>query len=165
MINNNQNLAFRSISPSDLPLINRLMRAGKGYWGYEEEGLDRFMKIFAISDEAYFDKTFGSIMEFPQEIIGYYLFKIHEKELELDHFFLDTQFIGQGYGRYLWEHCIEAAYQKGWNTFFFSSDPHSRGFYERMGAVQSGEKPSILLPNDMTPIMQFTIMNRNVCMR
>lgn len=68
MIKSNQDLTFRSVVPSDLPFINRLTRDGKGYWGYEEEELDRFMKTCAIYDEAYFDTAFGSIAESPQEI-------------------------------------------------------------------------------------------------
>ncbi len=33
------------------------MREGKGYWGHPEEGLDRFMQVFSIKDETYFDKN------------------------------------------------------------------------------------------------------------
>lgn len=152
-----QNLNFRPITAIDLPLVNRLMRAGKGYWGYEEAGLDRFMETFGISGEAYFEKAFGSIANALKKTIGYYLFKINEEALELDHFFLDTRFIGQGHGRYLWAHCVEAAQQKGWEEFTFTSDPNSRGFYEHMGAVQIDEKPSVILPGHRVPIMRVTV--------
>lgn len=160
MVKGVQSLKFRSVIPSDLPLINRLLREGKAYWGYDEAGLDRFMKTFGVEDETYFDNTFGAVAEFLQDTIGYYLFKIHEKEVELDHFFLDTKFIGQGYGRHLWEHCIEAAQQKGWREFTFTSDPYSRGFYEHLGAVQIDERPSVILLGQRVPIMRFTVNSR-----
>jgi GNAT superfamily N-acetyltransferase len=75
--------------------------------------------------------------------------------LELDHFFLDTQFIGQGFGRQLWNHCIRQAQQKGWADFTFWSDPHSLGFYEHMGAIKIDERPMVTLPGATAPIMRF----------
>ncbi|MBA3814175.1 MAG: GNAT family N-acetyltransferase [Alphaproteobacteria bacterium] len=131
-----QDLTFRSVTPTDLPLINRLMREGKGYWGYDEAGLDRFMQTFGIQDEGYFKKAFGFIAESIHETIGYYLFTTNQDFLELDYFFLDTRLIGQGYDRQLWNHCVETAQQRGWTTFTFRSDPNSLGFYECMGAVK-----------------------------
>ena len=56
------------------------------------------MKTFGIRDETYFEKGFGLIAESPQELIGQYLFKTDENSPMLDHFFLETKFIGQGYG-------------------------------------------------------------------
>ena len=155
-----EELSFRNITATDLPLINRLMRAGKGYWGYAEEGLDRFMSTFGVKDDVYFEKAFGSLAESPQGTIGYYLFKIDKNTLELDHFFLETHLIGQGYGRCLWEHCIEAAQNKGWAEFTFWSDPHSLGFYEHMGAVKIEERPMVTLPGHMAPIMRFSINSK-----
>jgi len=118
-----QYLTFRPATLNDLPLLNRLMREGKGYWGYPEEGLDRFMKTFGIRDETYFEKGFGFIAESSQDVIGHYLFKTNETPPMLDHFFLETKFIGQGYGRLLWEHCIDQAKQKGWEDLPFGPIP------------------------------------------
>jgi GNAT superfamily N-acetyltransferase len=150
-------MRFRPIIPADLPLINRLMRTGKGYWGYPEEGLDRFMQTFGIAHDTYFDTAFGYIVESPLGVIGYYLFKTNENSLELDHFFLETKLIGQGYGRQLWNHCVSHAQQKGWTEFTFWSDPHSLGFYEHMGAVQIAERAMVTLPGHMAPIMRFVV--------
>ena len=159
-----EELRFRNITPTDLPLINRLMRAGKGYWSYDEEGLDRFMNTFGIADDAYFEKAFGFIAESSQETIGYYLFKTDEDGLELDHFFLETHMIGQGYGRRIWTHCVEKAQEKGWSEFTFWSDPHSLAFYEHMGAIKIEERPMVTLPGHMAPIMRFLVPSheRNV---
>lgn len=152
-----QQLAFRPIISQDMLLLNRLMREGKGYWGYPEEGLDRFMETFGIPDTSYFDKGFGFIAEFGNEVIGYYLFKTNNTQLELDHFFLNTKLIGQGYGRHLWEHCVFQAQTRGWSEFTFWSDPHSLGFYEHMGAVKIDERAMVTLPGHMAPIMKFLV--------
>lgn len=152
-----QNLTFRPATPEGIPLLNQLMRDGKGYWGYPEEGLDRFMQNFGIPDGSYFKKSFGFIAESQQEVIGQYLFKIDETSPLLDHFFLNTKFIGQGYGRLLWEHCIKQAKKKSWLEFTFWSDPYSLGFYEHMGAIKIAERPMVTLPGHMAPIMKFTL--------
>ena len=152
-------LKFRPVDPTDLPLINHMMRVGKGYWGYPEEGLDRFMKTFGIKDATYFDKAFGFIAESTQGVVGYYLFKIDEQPPLLDHFFLDLRFIGQGYGRHLWNHCVEQSQKQGWTEFTFWADPHAFGFYEHMGAIKIEERPMVTLPGHMAPIMRFLVPN------
>ena len=151
-------LSFRLVAPSDLSLINHLMREGKGYWRYPEEGLDRFMKVFGIADARYFDHAFGYIAELPEAVVGYYLFKTNESPIELDHFFLNTQLIGQGHGRKLWEHCIDQCQKQGWAEFTFWSDPHSQGFYEHMGAIKIDERPMVTLQGHMAPIMKYALL-------
>ena len=150
---------FRSASAADLSLINKLMREGKSYWGYSSEGLDRFMSTFGIKDESYFQNGFGYIaQDSGGQDIGYYLFTIADGAPMLDHFFLDTKIIGQGYGRVLWQHCVQQAKLKGWSEFTFWSDPNSLGFYEHMGAKKFAERPMVTLPGEFAPIMLFDII-------
>ncbi len=150
-------LNFREIRTSDREMMNTLMRAGKGYWGYPEEGLDRFMATFGIRDESYYQNAFGFMAEEKGKVIGYYAFKTDEGEPMLDDFFLDTQLIGKGYGRKLWDHCIEQARAKGWESFSFWSDPNSRPFYEHMGAVTIDHRPMVTMPGLMAPIMRYVV--------
>jgi GNAT superfamily N-acetyltransferase len=152
-------LKFRPASLVDLPLVNQLMRSGKAYWGYPEDALDRFMKVFGIRDGAYFNKAFGFMAESDQHTIGYYLFKTDEQPPSLDYFFLNVRFIGQGYGRYLWDHCVTQGQKRGWANFTFCADPHAQGFYEHMGAIKIKERPMVTLPGHMAPVMVFTIPN------
>lgn len=154
-------LRFRPVVPEDRPLLNQLMRAGKGYWGYPEDGLDRFMKTFGIPDDTYFNDAIGFVAESSQDVVGYYLFKTDEQPPTLDQFFLDIRFVGQGYGRHLWNHCVGQSRQYGWIEFKFWSDPHSLGFYEHMGAVKIGERPMVTLPGHMAPIMQFSVPKKD----
>ncbi|MBP9692620.1 MAG: GNAT family N-acetyltransferase [Alphaproteobacteria bacterium] len=148
---------FRKATLEDRSILNHLMRQGKGYWGYAEEGLDRWMATFGISNDSYFEHALGFIAESDEETIGYYLFKTDESPPMLDYFFLDIRFIGQGYGRKLWSHCIEQAKSREWKEFTFWADPHSLGFYEHMGAVKIDEGPMITMPGLMCPIMRFII--------
>lgn len=150
-------LNYREIRTSDREIMKILMRAGKGYWGYPEDGLDRFMANFGNRDDSYFQNAFGFMVEENNNVIGYYAFKTEIDEPMLDDFFLDTQLIGKGYGRKMWEHCIGQAKAKGWQGFSFWSDPNSRPFYEHMGAVTIDHRPMVTMPGLMAPIMRYDV--------
>ncbi|MEB3702199.1 GNAT family N-acetyltransferase [Candidatus Bealeia paramacronuclearis] len=77
------------------------------------------MDTFGIKDASYFEDSFGFVAKSHNEVIGQYLFKTDETPPLLDHFFLETQHIGQGYGRRLWNHCVSTACTKGWKEFLF----------------------------------------------
>ena len=55
---------------------------------------------------------------------------------ELDLLFIDNHFIGQGYGKELWNKAKDIAQELKWDSFRFISDqlPEVIGFYEKMGA-------------------------------
>lgn len=148
---------YRPITPKDLPLINTIIYEGKKYWGYAEEDVQRYMKAVGIYDENYFQNGFGFIVERDKETVGFYLFKTDEDPIHLNHFHLNTKFIGQGYGRLLWSHCIAEAKKKHWTEFTFWSDPNSFGFYTRMGALKIGDLPMITVPGKMAPIMKYSL--------
>ena len=160
MTTNNLNIKginFRPVTPKDLPLLNKMMRAGKAHWGYDEKALDRFMTKFGIHDKSYFNNIIGYVAESPNGVAGYYLFNTREKKPVLDQFILDTQLIGKGFGRHLWNHCVKESQKHGWNEFTLWSDPNSLGFYEHMGAVKIDERPMVTIPGKMSPIMKYTV--------
>lgn len=75
---------------------------------------------------------------------------------ELDLLFLDSQFIGKGYGRLLWNEVINISQNQGFGVFRFISDniPQIIEFYKHMGAKRVGE---ISLNTGNFPIMEFSI--------
>ncbi len=158
---NYETLNFRPVTLTDLPILNQMMRAGKAYWGYDEDGLDRFMKKFGIHDVSYFDNVIGYVAESPKGVAGYYLFNTSEKPPMLDQFILDTKLIGKGFGRHLWNHCVKESQKQGWPEFTFWSDPNSLGFYEHIGAVKIDERPMVTAPGKMAPVMKYSVPRKN----
>jgi L-amino acid N-acyltransferase YncA len=140
-----------------MPVLNKMMRAGKAHWGYGEEGLNRFMEKFGIHDKAYFNHIVGYVAESPKGIAGYYLFNTNDNTPVLDQFILDTNLIGKGFGRHLWNHCVKESQKQGWSEFNFWSDPNSQGFYEHMGAIKVDERPMVTVPGKMSPIMKYSV--------
>jgi hypothetical protein len=154
---NSTSINFRPVTHKDMPTLNKMMRAGKAHWGYGEEGLDRFMDKFGIYDKSYFDNILGYVAESPQGIVGYYLFNTSEETPTLDQFILNTEHIGKGFGRHLWNHCVKESQKHGWTEFVLWSDPHSQSFYEHMGAVKFDERPMVTVPGKMSPIMKYKV--------
>ena len=152
-------LNYRPIQPTDLPVLNKMMRAAKGHWGYSEDQLDRFMDSYSIKDTGYFKEAYGYIAESPEGIAGYYVLNTAESAPKLDQFILNTELIGKGLGRQLWNHCVAESQKKGWNEIAFCSDPNSCGFFEHMGAIKVGEKPMVTVPGRTSPLMRFSVPN------
>ena len=150
-------LTFRPILSSDLPFLNRLMLEGKRHWGYPEDGLERFMEAFALTEASLAHTEVGGILEGEEGALGCYIFQTDEGELKLEQFLLDTRHLGQGFGRMMWEHCVGEVRNQGWKEFVFWSDPNAQTFYEHMGAVKIGDREMLTLPGTMAPIMKFKL--------
>jgi streptomycin 6-kinase len=140
---------------NDLDTINHLLRLSKAYWGYDEEFVNKFMGIFSMTAER-LQKTTTLLFYVDGEIAGFYGFIINEnKTLELDNFFLHTNYIGKGLGRKLWAACCNTAKELGENEFVIWSDPNAENFYIKMGCEKIGMKKSPIMPNRYTPILKY----------
>lgn len=98
-----------------------------------------------------------SIVEFQQdlEVSG---IKI-KKGFWLEHMFIVADHIGKGIGTRMFDHLRKRCKVKGIHEVGILSDPHSRGFYEKMGCEYQREFPSTIT-NRTTPLMVLTIENR-----
>ena len=144
---------------SDIQDILELMKRSKSHFYPEnEEYVDNFVTIWG--PRAYYveDHILIKALLCNQFIgvIGMRGPTIKRKHAELDLLFLDSQFIGKGYGRLLWDEVINTSKNQGWNAFRFISDniPQIIGFYKCMGAKQVGE---LHLVTGNFPIMEFCL--------
>ena len=60
----------------------------------------------------------------------------------LDKLFVDTDRMGFGYGKALYQWALNAARELGASKMVIEADPDAVGFYERMGGVRAGVAPS-----------------------
>ena len=104
-------------------------------------------------------------MQPPKEekaLIGFYgLAANSSNELELDHFFINPHFIGQGFGRKLWEHLTETIKHLGKNEFTLWSDPGAEAFYSKMGCEKIGTKESPMAKGRYPAIFKYTIVRNH----
>jgi GNAT superfamily N-acetyltransferase len=91
------------------------------------------------------------------ELAGFYGLRGDPPELELTFLFIEPRFIGQGVGRALLLHSLEAAAKRGAERVRVVSDPSAEAFYLAMGAVRDGEEPSGSIPGRSLPTLVFAL--------
>jgi predicted N-acetyltransferase YhbS len=69
--------------------------------------------------------------------------------------FVEPSHIGKGLGKRHWDHAIDLARRMGYRTVVLTADPHAEPFYVRQGAVRVGEKPFLVLPGHVLPILDY----------
>lgn len=145
--------------PIHKDLLNQLMRASKGHWGYDGDFMDAFMEKFGLTTPLLEDENVSITMAYKKDdLVGFYGFtRTQDDSIELDWLFLDPLFIGQGLGRELWTMACATALERDYKEFTLWSDPGAEGFYTRMGCEKVGTRPSPMLPNRFPPIMKYVL--------
>ena len=111
------------------------MRASRAYEGEYHRILDGYaITEDLLAQERVFAAGSGD------ELLGFYSLIVGDAP-ELDLMFVSDAAQGTGAGRALFEHMRETARGEGIRSVLIVSHPPSVGFYERMGAVRTGEKP------------------------
>jgi N-acetylglutamate synthase-like GNAT family acetyltransferase len=148
---------IREAKIDEIDALNKFICASKGHWGYTEKFLDEFIARWRLNKK-YFEKNSVQIIENSNEIIGIFSFSLEgNNEVELDLFFINSCMIGKGFGKIMWEKCIEYAALRGWKSFKLIADPNSEPFYLRMGAKTITNFESF--PGRFVPIMRYQMSN------
>jgi ribosomal protein S18 acetylase RimI-like enzyme len=126
-------------APQDGERLSQIAQAAKRYWGYPERWLALWQAELTLSAEYIGEHhVYKAIAE--DATIGFYSLTIREQEADIDHLWIDPDFIGQGIGRRLWEHAAALAERLEALRLVVLSDPHAEGFYLRMGMTRAGEQ-------------------------
>lgn len=130
---------FRRAIPEETDLLRDMTLEGVKYWGHhlthpqliEEFGRNELPTADYIRNSPVY------VMEERERPIGFFGLTLKEDEqyVDLHYLFLDTSYIGQGYGKKLWQEALLRAGQYGFDRLRILSDPGALGFYEAMGAV------------------------------
>lgn len=149
-------LTIDKANPEDARELSEISRASKKYWGYPEEWLELWKDEMAITPETIRSRDFY-VGRIDEEIVFFYsITPITGDRSELEDCWVAPQYIGQGYGRILFNHLVRTLRSSGCSSLLIESDPHAEGFYRRMGAVRIGEKPS-RIEGRMMPMLEYQI--------
>ncbi|WP_430791436.1 GNAT family N-acetyltransferase [Virgibacillus flavescens] len=127
----------------------------KAYWDYDEKFINECKEDLTIST-LYIQENYAYILEDEQGIIGFFAFEAGEHN-SLDFLYILPRFIGKGYGKVMWAKIIQKAKEFGMKTFTIDSDPHAKGYYEKMGAYQIAETPSTVYKDRLLPLMRVNV--------
>lgn len=142
---------------TDLEFLNGIIKASKAHWGYDDDFMKKFMENFGLTGD-YISRRSTYVVSVETNTVGLYSFSRNkDHQLELDHFFLHPDYIGQGIGKIMWEHCVESAKSHKDPFFLLWSDPSAEGFYFKMGCEKIGERKSPMMPNRYPGIFRFDL--------
>lgn len=151
--------SIRKALPHENEQLSALAIRSKAHWGYSEEFLlDCIDELSYTSEQILNSDNWFYVVCLQDQLQAFYqLVKIKEDVLELEALFVDPAFIGQGLGKFLFEHAVQLATRMGYSKIDIQSDPNTTEFYFKMGCVQVGELESQSIPGRYLPLMNFDL--------
>lgn len=157
-------LVVRAARPDEAQELSALALRSKGWWGYSASFLRACEAELTLTEA---DAARCVVIEVDGVVAGFHLLSASRGRAgvdgdgsavgELDMLFVDPPFIGAGVGRILFEDARRRAAAAGWARLQIEADPHSRTFYERLGAVQVGERLCRSIPGNSLPLFELTL--------
>lgn len=132
---------LRPLLRNELALASQLCLRSKGYWGYDEAFLDA-CKLELTLTEAHLKIDPIIVAEDDRGMAGLAHVSGDEAGCYLDKLFVDTDRIGQGVGRVLFEWSTKAARGLRASELIVEADPGAAPVYEKMGCIPTGQAAS-----------------------
>jgi GNAT superfamily N-acetyltransferase len=152
-----QVVVIRRARPEEAETLSGLMRRSKAHWGYDQAFMEVNQALLTITAEAIKRDTVY-IAEVGDRVAGMsHLAQLEGDEALLDDLFVEPEHIGTGVGAALWRHAAGLAREWGARAIVLDADPNARPFYERMGAVITGETASTTMPGRTMPRMRYEL--------
>lgn len=145
---------IRPAKHDEATILTRITFASKGYWGYPREYFAIWKHELTISPE-YIEKNAVYVYEMDTTVAGYYSIVEFPEDIDvsginlpkgswLEHMFIEPRYIGKGIGSAMFRHLRNRCEEMGIGELGILSDPHSRGFYEKMGCQYVRDFPSTI---------------------
>jgi len=147
---------IRSALADEYEILTDIAFKSEAYWGYDSEYMNKFKSIYNISQE-FINRFPTVIIEEDENIVGFYGILTEKNETSLEYFFIEPKYIGQGYGKILWNYLVKDCQNHGIKEFSIVTSPQAKEFYVKMGAIPSGEIESLLKKGRTIPRLIYTI--------
>jgi GNAT superfamily N-acetyltransferase len=132
------NIEIRRARPDESDTLTAIAHAAKRHWGYPEKWIAHWKADLTITPE-FIRTNEVFVAAIDGKIIGCCALVLSESLAELEHMWIEPQFIGTGVGRALFEHARTRAVSLNLRELELAADPNAEGFYQHMGAVRIGE--------------------------
>lgn len=142
---------FRRAEIKDKEILRKIAHDSEAYWGYDGMFMRIFDEKFNVSDH-FLLKYPVFIGEVGECILCFWGAVPGEDGCELEYFYVSAEKIGDGWGKVMWNHFKVWCLEQGIKNVSFVTSPQAVGFYEKMGAVLDGVRPSLI---DGRPIPHF----------
>lgn len=149
-------IVIRKALCSEAKIVTEITFEAKMHWNYPEQWLAMWKEELTITPEYIRDNTVY-VAEDNGQILGYYSIVTENGIYSLDNIFIKPKYIRCGVGTTLFNHLNDTLKRGGISFLQIVSDPHAKGFYEKMGAKYIGEKASSIEGRTMSIYKYFTV--------
>ena len=147
---------IRQARPDEAERLSELARRSKASWGYDEDFMRRAAVELTITRDAIASHEVWVLEDEGDAILGFHRV-ISGDPAVLEDLWLEPEAMGAGHGRRLWEHAAAVARRGGASAMELDADPNALAFYERMGAVRVGVRPSAVVAGRELPRMRLEL--------
>ena len=119
--------------PADAEILSRIAMASKAHWGYPEEWLEKWRPDLTLTPEFIASNQVFKLVSLDAEVIGFCAVVEENEVLWIEHLFLLPTYLGQGFGRKLYDHVSQLVPGKQHREWKVVADPNACPFYEKMG--------------------------------
>jgi N-acetylglutamate synthase-like GNAT family acetyltransferase len=140
--------------PSDHQRLSEIALESKRHWGYPEKWITEWKDELTISTEYILtNKVFKLIDSSNNLVCGFcaLVLDLEKEEVEVEHLWLLSSYIGQDLGKYLLQSCLDNISDNRIKRARVTSDPNALVFYRKFGFVEVGYTESSpigrVLPN------------------
>lgn len=149
-------LSVRQALISDSGVLTDIAARSEAYWGYDSDFMEKFKSIYCITEE-FISQNPTFILENCGRGIGFYSILKCDMETSLEYFYIDSDYIGKGYGKLLWNHMVSFCKEQGIAELYFVTSPQAKEFYVKMGAVPIGEADSLVTKGRKIPKLVYKL--------
>jgi GNAT superfamily N-acetyltransferase len=129
----NPALVFRRAQAGDAHLLTEIAFAGKKHWGYPAEWMEEWRFDLEVTPE-YIRTQPIVVAELAGECLGFAGLSAGDDGRYLEHLWMRPKYIGQGFGRALFQAGLGLAREEGHRELRIKADPNAEPFYLKMGA-------------------------------
>lgn len=147
---------LRPARPDERDALSALCLRSKAYWGYDAAFMAACVEELTLSEQDIGEDAV-IVLDDENGVAG--LAHVHQTQgvCFLDKLFIDTDRIGHGYGRRLFDWALTAARTLGASELVIEADPAAAPFYERMGCIRGGEIPSGSIAGRVLPRFIYSL--------
>lgn len=149
-------MRIEKANTTDSEILTQITKKSKAYWGYSAEQIQKWEVNLTISPDYIKEHDVFKLVK-DKVIIGYYSYLFEdEKNVKMDNLFILPEYIGKGFGKYLFLDFLNRMKEAEIQTIQLDSEPNAEGFYLKMGFVKIGAFETSIKDRFM-PIMKMKL--------
>ena len=136
--------------------LTNIAIVSKKHWNYSDELMNLWKDDLTITPDFIKENYVFHIQNNNDEIIGFYAFIVHEKQIILDSLFILPEEIGKGLGRILMNDFLEKIKKFKPENSIVEADPNAENFYKKFG-FETIDYKSTKIKGRFLPIMKLNL--------